>query len=83
MLDNDISLPSSSYGTPMSFKKSSAGLRMTMAEKSWPPSQAATSWADGSLDDGNLQVWSSLCQHVGRGQTAGTCTDDDNVDSAY
>ena len=32
--------PSSSNGTPRSVKKASAGLRMTMALKSWPPSQA-------------------------------------------
>ena len=32
--------PSSSKGTPRSVKNASAGLRITMALKSWPPSQA-------------------------------------------
>lgn len=32
--------PSSSKGTPRSVRKASAGLRMTMALKSWPPSHA-------------------------------------------
>ena len=32
--------PSSSNGTPRSIKNASAGLRITIALKSWPPSQA-------------------------------------------
>ena len=34
---------------------------------------------DGSFDDSNLQVGTSFAEHVRSAQTAGSCTDNDNV----
>lgn len=36
-------------------------------------------WGDGGLDDGNLQVWTRLAEHVGSAKAAGASANDDDV----
>ena len=40
---------------------------------------SSTTWRDGSLNDGNLEIRTSFTEHVGSAQTAGSGTNDDDV----
>jgi hypothetical protein len=39
----------------------------------------STTWRDGGFNDGDLEIRTSLAEHVGSAQTAGSGTDDDDI----
>lgn len=40
---------------------------------------SSSSWGDGSFDDGDLEIWTSLAKHVCSAKTARSSTNDDDV----